>query len=91
MPGSAASSASAAVGIEASTPSMRWNCVRTVPPTSSTATTGLKSPSAVTMTVSLGLAEAAGTPTIDVPANAATTAAPAAAIRPFFRQASRNR
>ena len=53
IPGSAASSGSTAVGIKASTPSMRWYCVRTVPPTSSTAATGLRSPVAVTMTVSL--------------------------------------
>ncbi len=81
MPGSAASSGSETVGIKASTPSMRWYCVRTVPPTSSTAAAGLKSPSAVTMTVSLRLADAAGTPAIDMPANAAATAVPAAASR----------
>ena len=56
-----------------------------VPPTPSTAVTGLSSPVAVTMTVSPELADAAGTPAIDVPASAAITAAPAAAIRHAFR------
>jgi hypothetical protein len=65
---------------------MRWYCVKTVPPTSSTAATGVKSPVEVTMTVSVVLADAAGTPATDVPANAATAAAPKAAIRPFFQQ-----
>ncbi len=91
IPGSAASSGSTAVGIRASTPSMMWYCVTMVPPTSSTAATGLSSPSAVTMTASLGLADAAGTPVSSGPANAAATTAPAAAIRPFFQQAGRAR
>src|SRR5258708_3351778 len=86
MPGNAASTGSRAMGIEASTPLMRWYCVKTVPPTSSTAATGVKSPVEVTMTVSVVLADAAGTPATDVPANAATTAAPKAAIRFFFHQ-----
>jgi hypothetical protein len=43
------------------------------------------------MTISLWLADAAGTPAIDVTANAAATAAPAAAIRPFFHQMGRVR
>src|SRR5579862_9014262 len=62
-----------------------------VPPTPSTAATGLSSPVAVTMTVSLGLADAAGTPASDVPASTATTAAPAVAIRRLFRPAGRDR
>ena len=90
MPGNAASIGSAAVGIKASIPLMRWNCVKTVPPTSSTASTGLKSPVEVTMTDSLGLA-AAGAPATNVPANAAAIAAAAAAIRPFFQETSRAR
>ena len=65
---------------------MRWNWVRTLPPTPSTAVTGLSSPVAVTMTVSLGLADAAGAPVIDVPAKAAASIAAVAAIRPFFRR-----
>jgi hypothetical protein len=75
IPGNAARTGSLAVRIEASTPLMRWYCVKTVPPTSSTA---------VTMTVSLGLA--AGTPAIDVPANATTAATHAAVIRHLFHE-----
>ena len=70
---------------------MRWNWVRTVPPTSSTAVTGLSSPVAVTMTVSPGLADAAGAPASDVPAKVAASIAAVAAIRPFFRRARRVR
>ena len=62
-----------------------------LPPTPSTAATGLTSPVAVTITVSPELAEAAGTLASDVPATAAITAAPAATIRRFFRRASRVR
>jgi hypothetical protein len=91
IPGIAARTGSIAVRIEASTPLMRWYCVKTVPPTSSTAATGLKSPEAVTMTVSLVLADAAGTPAIDVPANAATAATPAAMIRRLFHETRRSR
>ena len=87
MPGSASSTGSRAVGTSASTPLMRWYRVRMVPPTPSTAVTGLSSPVAVTMTVSIGLAEAAGTPVTDVAAKAAASAAAAAAARPFLRPA----
>src|ERR1700692_1449739 len=59
-----------------------------LPPTPSTAVTAFTRPVAVTMTVSFELADAAGALAIDVPASAATSAAPAAAIRRFFRRAS---
>src|SRR6202008_2155845 len=81
MPGKAASTDSRAVGIEASTPLMRLYWVKMVPPTSSTAATALNGPVAVTITVSLRLADAAGTPAISVPAKVAAAAAAAAAIR----------
>ena len=55
------------------------------------AMTGLSSPAEVTMTVSLGLADAAGAPASEVPANAATAAATVTAARPFFCQTSRAR
>ena len=89
MPGSASSTGSRAVGTSASTPLMRWYRVRMVPPTPSTAVTGLSSPVAVTMTVSIGLAEAAGTPVIDVAAKAAASAAAAAATRTLLRPTGR--
>ena len=58
----------------------------------STAATGLSSPVAVTMTVSPGLADAAGAPASDVPAKAAAiAAATAAAARPFRHEISRAR
>ena len=87
MPGSAPSTGSRAVGTSASTPLMRWNWVRTVPPSPSTAVAGFSNPVAVTMTVSSGLADAAGTPASDVPAKVAASTAAVAAIRPFFRRA----
>jgi hypothetical protein len=62
-----------------------------VPPTSSTAAAGLSSPVAVTMTVSVTLADAAGTPAIDVPANAATAATAAAVIRHRFHETRHSR
>jgi hypothetical protein len=68
---------------------MMWNCVRMVPPRESTAAAGLSSPVAVTMTVSLWLADAAGTLAIDVPARAAMTAATAAAARVLRQEMSR--
>jgi hypothetical protein len=43
------------------------------------------------MTVSLVLADAAGTPAIDVPAKAATAATPAAVIRHRFHETRRSR
>ena len=61
-----------------------------VPPTPSTAVAGFSSPVAVTMTVSSGLAEAAGAPVMDATAKAAAATA-AAAIRPFFRPDRRGR
>ena len=91
MPGIAPSTGSRAAGTSASTPLMRWNWVRMVPPTPSTALTGLSSPVAVTMTVSSGLADAAGTPAIDVPVKVAASIAAVAAIRPFFRRTRRAR
>jgi hypothetical protein len=70
---------------------MMWYYVKTVPPTESTAATGLSSPVAVTMTVSLWLADAAGAPATDVPAAAAITAATAAAARALRHEMSRAR
>jgi hypothetical protein len=43
------------------------------------------------MTVSIGLADAAGTPITDVPAKAAASIAAVAAIRAFFRRTYRVR
>jgi hypothetical protein len=62
-----------------------------VPPTPSTALTGFSSPVAVTITVSSGLADAAGTAVTDVPAKVAASITALAAIRPFFWRARRVR
>ena len=91
MPGSAASTGSRAAGMTASTALMRWYRVRIVPPMPSTAATGLSSPVAETMTVTPGLADAAGTSASDVPATAAITAATATAARLLRREKSRAR
>ena len=90
MPGSASSTVAAAVGIDATTPLMRWNWVCTLPPTWSTAVTGLSSPDAVTMTVSEESADAAGTPVIAL-AVIAASAAPVAASRRFLPRPNRAR
>jgi hypothetical protein len=55
-----------------------------VPPTPSTALTGFSSPVAVTITVSIGLADAAGAPASDVPAKVAASITAVAVVRPFF-------
>jgi hypothetical protein len=91
MPGSASSTGSRATGTSATTPLMRWNLDRMLPPSPSTAVTGLSSPVAVTMTVSCGLADAAGAPASEVPAKVAASIAAVAAIRPFFRRTRRAR
>src|ERR1700722_20982576 len=83
IPAGASSAGASAAGIDASTPSMIWNLVSTVPRTSSTAATGLSSPVEVTMTVTVLLADAAGAPTMVVPANAVATRTAAAASRPL--------
>ena len=92
MPGSASRTGSRIVGID------RLDPVDDVELTSgrcrrrrSTAVTGLSSPVAVTMTVSLWLADAAGAPAIEVPARVAATAAPAATARPFCHRMDRAR
>jgi hypothetical protein len=69
---------------------MSWNWVCTLPPTWSTAVTGLSRPDAVTMTVSEEPAEAAGTPVMTL-AVIAVRAAPVAASRRFLRRPSRAR
>jgi hypothetical protein len=70
---------------------MRWNVDRMVPPSPSTALTGLSSPVAVTMTVACGLADAAGAPVTDVPAKVAARITAVAAVRPLVRGARRVR
>src|SRR5215472_11502626 len=82
MPGSDARTDSSAVGIDASTPSMRWYCCRTVPPTSRTALAGLSSPDEVTMTCSVRSAAAGGADASAKPKTAVTMAAQAATSRP---------
>ncbi len=83
-PGRPASAGSVIVRIDATTPLMRWNLVRTLPPTSSTAWTGLRMPFVVTMTSSVQLADAFGAVTADRHPIAHTSAAPVARRRPAF-------